>query len=104
RKTWRIAPAGNQPPLSFSFDEAIALYLGRRMLEPLAGTPFWEAARNAFRKIRAVLGTGALEYIDRFSGGFHQTRIGLHDYASKSEQIGDLLVAIADGKEARLCY
>src|SRR5262245_58675169 len=38
RKTWRIVPAGTQPPLSFAFDEAAALYLGRRLLEPLAGT------------------------------------------------------------------
>src|SRR4051812_5943543 len=45
RKTWRIKEDGNHPPLSFSFDEAIALYLGRRLLEPLAGTLFWEAAQ-----------------------------------------------------------
>src|SRR4051812_9853120 len=33
RKTWRIKGGGNQPPLSFSFDEAVALHLGRRLLE-----------------------------------------------------------------------
>ena len=43
RKSWRIVPAADQPGFGFTFDEAIALYLGRRFLEPLAGTVFWEA-------------------------------------------------------------
>ena len=51
----------SEPGLSFAFDEAIALYLGRRFLEPLAGTAFWEAAQRAFKKIRATLGPNALQ-------------------------------------------
>ena len=104
RKTWRIVGARDQPPLSFSYDEAIALYLGRRMLDLIAGTPFWEAARNAFAKIRAMLGAGALEYIDRFSGLFHRTGVGQHDDASQAELIGDLMAAMEDGKQALLRY
>lgn len=38
RKAWRLEPSADTPSLSFAFDEAIALYLGRRLLEPLAGT------------------------------------------------------------------
>jgi predicted DNA-binding transcriptional regulator YafY len=53
-KTWRIRGGRDQPALSFTFDEAAALYLGRRLLEPLAGTLLWEAARGAFQKIRAA--------------------------------------------------
>jgi predicted DNA-binding transcriptional regulator YafY len=52
-KAWRIEGADGAPGLSFAFDEAIALYLGRHLLEPLAGTPFWQAAQQAFQKIRA---------------------------------------------------
>ena len=63
RKTWTIKAARDHPPLAFTYDEAIALYLGRRMLEPLVGTPFGEAAEDAFRKIRAALGPGALDYL-----------------------------------------
>ena len=50
RKTWQIEADKVEPGLSFAFDEAIALYLGRRFLEPLAGTAFWEAAQRAFRR------------------------------------------------------
>ena len=72
RKKWRMANRCGELGLSFTFDEAIALHLGRRFLEPLAGTVFFEAARRAFQKIRATLGTDALKYIDRFATMFHQ--------------------------------
>ncbi len=104
RKTWRIAPTGGQPPLSFSFDEAVAQYLGRRLLDPLAGTAFGDAARRAAEKIRATLGRSALEYLDRFAGFFHATAFGAHDYARRAEAIDALLVAIEDGRVARLLY
>lgn len=104
RKTWRVKAARDQPPLAFTFDEAVALYLGRRLLEPLAGTPFGEAARHAFGKIRAALGPGALRYIEQFSPTFHETGAAPRDYAPKSDLIDGLLVAIEDGKEARLLY
>jgi hypothetical protein len=104
RKTWTIKAGRDQPPLAFTFDEAIALYLGRRLLEPLAGTPFAEAARHAFLKIRATLSPGALDYVERFSATFHLTGAGLRDYAPKSDLIEGLQLAIEDGREARVLY
>jgi hypothetical protein len=85
RKRWRNEPARNQPGLSFAFDEAVALYLARRLMEPPVGTPFWEAAQRAFRKIRATLGSEALRHVERFAELFHQTMVGVSDYAKKAE-------------------
>jgi predicted DNA-binding transcriptional regulator YafY len=104
RKTWRIKGGGNQPPLSFSFDEAVALHLGRRLLEPLAGTLFWDAARRASQKVQASLGRVALDYLDRFSGFFHHTAFGTHDYSKRAELIDTLQLAIEDGKAVRILY
>ena len=47
RKQWHIEHSSGQPPLTFTFDEAIALYLARHLMEPLAGTVFWDAAQCA---------------------------------------------------------
>ena len=104
RKTWRITAGTGQPPLSFGFDEAAALYLGRRLLDPLAGTAFGAAARSAAAKIRAMLGRSALEYLDRFAGLFHPTAVGAHDYTRHGELIDGLQVAIEDGRVVRLRY
>ena len=104
RKTWRIQGGGNPPPLSFSFDEAVALHLGRRLLEPLAGTVFWDAARRAAQKVQASLGRAALDYLDRFSGFFHPTAFGAHDYSKRADLIDTLQLAVEDGKAARIVY
>ena len=104
RKKWNIDHDKNQPGLTFTFDEAIALYLGRHLLEPLAGTVFWEAAQRAFKKIRATLGTGALRYIEQFAGMFHQTMVGASDYSKKADLIDELMVGIEDCRAVFLTY
>ena len=96
RKTWRMTTDNNQPPLSFTFDEAVALHLGRRLMEPLAGTLFWDAAQRAFKKIRASLGSGALKYVERFGGMFHQTMVGASDYSKKADLIDELMRGMED--------
>lgn len=104
RKAWRLAPDRNQPGLSFAYDEALALYLGRRFLEPLAGTPFWNAAQQAFRKIRALVGEGALKYAENFGQFFHRTTVGASDYSKKADIIDALMVGIEDAKAVFLTY
>jgi predicted DNA-binding transcriptional regulator YafY len=46
-KRWRLDPKKTRPGLDFAFDEAVALYLGGRFLDPLAGTVFFDAAQRA---------------------------------------------------------
>jgi predicted DNA-binding transcriptional regulator YafY len=104
RKSYRIDHEKNHPGMSFAFDEAIALYLGRRFLEPLAGTMFWEAAQRAFKKIRATLGKEALKYVDRFAEVFHQTTVGAGDYSRKGELIDKLMEAIEDRRTTFITY
>jgi predicted DNA-binding transcriptional regulator YafY len=103
RKSWRIA-ADRQPDLLFTFDELASLYLGRRLLEPLAGTVIWDAAQRAMRKIRSGLGDDALRYLEKLAALFHSTAIGASDYASRSEIIDQLMIAIEDRKIACITY
>ena len=103
-KRWRIDPERWQPSLGFAFDEAIALYIARRLLEPLAGTPFWSAAQSALKKTRATLSAAALEYIDRFGETFHRTRFGESDYAGKAAIVEQLNLGIDDHCEVFLTY
>ena len=104
RKAWRVHPVGDTPGLSFTFDEAIALYLGRRFMDPLAGTLFWDAAQRAFRKVRAVLSAQALKYLDKFAGVFHQSLVGASDYSRKGELVDQLVMAMEDRRIAHITY
>lgn len=104
KKLWRVVPESCVPALSFNFDEALALYLGRRLVDPLAGTLFWEAAQRAFRKIRACLNASTLRYIDRMGTAFHQTLVGNSDYEGKGDLLDRLLVAVEDCQVTLLTY
>lgn len=104
RKTWRMQAAPNQPSMSFTFDEALALYLGRRFLEPLAGTLFWESAQRAFRKIRASLNKSALDYLERMASRVHHTNVGASDYSKKAELIDRLTIGIEDSRAVFITY
>lgn len=104
RKAWGLQPAAEPPGLSFTFDEAIALYLGRRLLEPLAGTVFWDASQRAFKKIRATLGAKALRYVEQFGQVFYQTMVGASDYSKKAELIDHLVQGIEDRRSVLLTY
>ncbi len=50
RKNWKIRVGKEQPELGFALDEALALYLGRRFLDPLAGTLFWKPPKVLFER------------------------------------------------------
>ena len=104
RKQWYLDASREAPGLSFAFDEAVALYLGQHLLEPLAGTVFWEASRRAFRKIRESLSPEALRYIDLFAALFHQTARGTSDYSQKAELIDRLMQATEERRQAFLTY
>jgi predicted DNA-binding transcriptional regulator YafY len=104
RKKWHLESAKPPAELSFTWDEAAALYLGRRLLEPLMGTIFWQAAREAFRKIQAVLGPAPRDYLDKFATMFCQTMIGTHDYSKKADLIDSLMQGIEDGRAVSMTY
>ena len=104
QKFWNLGQPSMHDELSFSFDEAVSLYLGRRFLEPLAGTFFWEASQKAFRKVRSVLGSQAIEYLERFAEVFHCTQIGTSDYTRQADTIDMLMVCIEDKKSAQITY
>ena len=104
QKSWSLGQQAVHDGLSFSFDEAVSLYLGRRFLEPLAGTLFWEASQKAFRKIRSILGRQAIEYLERFAEVFHCTQIGTSDYTGQADTIDTLMVCIEEQKSAQIAY
>ena len=104
KKTWRLGDAASRPPLLFTFEEAAALYLGRQLMESMAGTPFWEAARSAWRKIRSTMGETASGYVDQFARLFHCTAAAHGDYAGKAAILEALTIAIEDHKAVHVTY
>lgn len=104
RKSWSCHSNKMLSNFSLTFEEAAAIYLGRQFLEPMAGTVFYTAAHSASRKIRTALTKETRKYLDKFSGLFHQTRLGVSDYRHRGEIIDTLMIAIEDRKVIQLLY
>lgn len=104
RKIYRLSTDWQRSELRFTFEEAVSLFLARRFLEPLAGTPFWSSAQSAFRKIRAVLSDSALNHLSKLEGRLHHTAVGASEYGRKSEIIDSLMVGIEDRRIVNLTY
>ena len=103
RKAWWLGEAWSRPPLVFNFEEATALYLGRQFLEPMAGTPFWEAASGPGGRSAAPWAR-RLGYLDRFARMFHAAGTGHRDYASKAAILEDLTIAMEEHRAVHITY
>ena len=103
-KHWRMTEGAARVPIHFTWPEAVALHLGRRLLDPMAGTYFWQAAQTAFSKIRAMLGESALLQLDKVSKAFFQTIPGRSDYTDKADLIDQLMLAIEEHRIAFVAY
>ena len=104
RKHWRMVDGGPRAPIHFTWPEAVSLYLGRRLLDPLIGTYFWKSAQTAFDKIQSMLGEAALSQLDKVSRSFFQTIPGRPDYSEKAEIIDQLMQAIEDHRITFVAY
>jgi proteasome accessory factor B len=104
RRHWKLDGKSSLAQLSFTLEEAAALYLGRQFLEPLAGTDFFHGAQSAFAKIRATLGDAPLRHLERLAAAFYHTTNGLADYSQKGQLIDDLSRAIEDRRLTVITY
>jgi len=95
-KHWRIGSPGGEIPLGFTFDEALAMYLGWQSLQPLGGTWIAEAAERAFQKLRASFGPRVIRYLEKMRGLLHDTEFGVTDYGPHAEILDQLMIAIEE--------
>ncbi len=104
RRHWKLDGKSGLAQLSFTLEEAAALYLGRQFLEPLAGTDFFHGAQSAFAKIRSTLGDTPLRHLEKLAAAFYHKTHGLADYSHKGQLIDDLVRAIEDRRLTVITY
>jgi proteasome accessory factor B len=103
-KHWTLSDRKSGNFSSFSYDEAAALYLGRRFLEPLTQTFLWEAADSALKKIRSQLGSQPIRYLDRLLNVFRTAETSKSRYIEKSELIDALILGCEEQREVVITY
>jgi proteasome accessory factor B len=102
KKLWRITARVDQ--ISFNYHELLSLFLGRRLLEPFAGTPLFEGVHSLFRKLESQLFSESKMLQDSLNDSFHLTSIGASDYSGRSQLISTVLEAVQKRCELSVTY
>ncbi len=101
-KRWHMKPLADQ--LQFNYTELLSIHMSQQLLEPLAGTPFWQGNRSVLRKIKGSIGDSAVRYIEKLTAGLQSTSMGASDYSERGELIDNLVMAIEDRKVTLIIY
>ena len=65
-KIWKLGPlAKSTTRINATSTELIALALGRRLLYPLAGTPFWMGIESFWKKVQAEIPETVLQHYEK---------------------------------------
>jgi predicted DNA-binding transcriptional regulator YafY len=92
------------PPITFSLDELMTLYLCRGQLAALAGTPFQNDLDAIFGRIRSSLPPRSIAHLERIAEAAAPRFQGVRDYRGKRQILDQLREALLYQYRCRLSY
>lgn len=92
------------PPVTFSLEELMTLYLCRGQLGFLKGTPFQDDLDAIFGRIRSSLPPRSVAHLERIASAAAPKFLGVRDYGALSEELGKLRKALLFQYRCRLRY
>ncbi|MDO4558517.1 MAG: WYL domain-containing protein [Planctomycetia bacterium] len=100
-KKWRIQFRCTE--LKFSWDEIVAVCMGRRFFDPMKGSHLWAAMESAMNKMERCLGIPIAD-LERLAGAIQPVPSGLGDYHRRRDMINELNQAIDDRQRVLISY
>jgi proteasome accessory factor B len=94
----------NLPPITFSLQELMTLYLCRGQLGFLQGTPFQEDLDAIFGRIRSSLPPRSVAHLERIAEAVAPRFQGVHDYRAQHDILAALREALLFQYRIRLHY
>ena len=92
------------PPITFSLEELMTLYLCRGQLSFLQGTPFQEDLEAIFGRLRSSLPPRSVAHLERIASAATPRFQGVRDYQQKKDFLEDLRKALLYQYRCRLTY
>ena len=92
------------PPITFSLEELMTLYLCRGQLSFLQGTPFQEDLEAIFGRLRSSLPPRSVAHLERIASAATPRFQGVRDYQGKKTLLSDLRKALLYQYRCRLSY
>jgi predicted DNA-binding transcriptional regulator YafY len=94
----------NLPPITFSLQELMTLYLCRGQLGFLRGTPFQEDLDAIFGRIRSSLPPRSVAHLERIAEAVAPRFQGVHDYRQQHDSLATLREALLYQYRIKLYY
>ncbi len=104
-KVWKLGPlAKTATKISFSATELIALSLGRQLMHPLAGTPFWMGIESFWKKIQEEVPSSVLEHYEKFNKTLRVLGMPAKSYEKHQGMIKTLRRCIMEHRACEISY
>ncbi|MEZ6092800.1 MAG: WYL domain-containing protein [Pirellulaceae bacterium] len=104
-KVWKLGPRHKQThKISASATELIALSLGRDLMFPLGGTPFWMGIESFWNKIQEELPDGVLQHYEKYRRTLRVMGVPTKKYDRHFGMIKSLNRAILDHRICSVVY
>ena len=93
RKIWRLHPAARRETITLSTQQAMTLFLSRRVFDFLAGTGFREDLDDIFDKLEATLRRRDYD-TKNLARKLFDVNEAPHLYEGRNEHVGDIVTAL----------
>ena len=104
-KVWKLGPrAKASTKISASATELIALSLGRQLLHPLAGTPFWMGIESFWNKVQEEIPQSVLTHYEKFRRTLKVIGVPSKSYEKQHGIIKTLNRAILEHRRVEIEY
>jgi len=92
------------PPITFSLEELMTLYLCRGQLEFLQGTPFQDDLEAIFTRIRSSMPPRSVAHLERLAEASAPRFLGFKDYSGQHQLLTDLRQALLKQQQVEIKY
>ncbi len=92
------------PPITFSLEELMTLYLCRGQLEFLRGTPFQQDLKAIFTRIRSSMPPRSVAHLERLAEASAPRFLGFKDYSVQHQLLNDLRQALLRQQRIEIEY
>lgn len=104
-KVWKLGPtARTSPKITATATELIALSLGRDLLFPLAGTPFWAGIESFWKKLYEELPGSVADHFEKYRRILYVLGMPAKSYAAKQGILKTINRAILEHRVVEIEY
>ena len=104
-KIWKLGPiAKTATKISFSATEIIALSMGRKLMHPLAGTPFWMGIESFWNKVQKEVPETVLTHYEKFNKTLHVLGVPAKSYEKHHGIIKTLNRGVLEHRVIEITY